>query len=375
MLDRLPELRGRILGCWCLPRQPCHAEILARLADEPLCPEHAFDNDRCIHCQLSLDAVKALVDARHRQLINRDFGSQPDPTSNPAPEPEPVHDHDTTVLIIDSETTGTDKSKDQILELAIQFGFDGADGSPAPQTVWRFKPDVPIHPGAAKIHGITAEHVASCPTFKVHAQRLFELIDAAEVLVGYNLQFDLDMIAAELARVGLPMPNMTGKTIVDALRLWHQFEPRSLTAAHERFVGVPFDGAHGASADIAATGRVLLAMCDAFGLLERGLTWAEIAEIAEPARKTWLGGSNHFVWTDGVVVMTFGKHRGAIVHEMANGLGGYLKWLTSHDFPPHVKAIAKEALSRKGGTAFLSWAAGKYPPPAEPVASADEVMP
>lgn len=26
------ELRGRVLGCWCAPR-PCHAVILARLAD------------------------------------------------------------------------------------------------------------------------------------------------------------------------------------------------------------------------------------------------------------------------------------------------------------------------------------------------------
>jgi hypothetical protein len=40
---RLPELRGKILGCWCCdwdgtgePSRPCHAVILARLADEGL---------------------------------------------------------------------------------------------------------------------------------------------------------------------------------------------------------------------------------------------------------------------------------------------------------------------------------------------------
>lgn len=32
MLARLPELRGRVLGCWCKPR-PCHADVLAELAD------------------------------------------------------------------------------------------------------------------------------------------------------------------------------------------------------------------------------------------------------------------------------------------------------------------------------------------------------
>ena len=32
LLALVPELRGRRLGCWCLP-EPCHAEILAELAD------------------------------------------------------------------------------------------------------------------------------------------------------------------------------------------------------------------------------------------------------------------------------------------------------------------------------------------------------
>jgi Domain of unknown function (DUF4326) len=33
LLATLPELRGRRLGCWCVP-QPCHAQVLAELADQ-----------------------------------------------------------------------------------------------------------------------------------------------------------------------------------------------------------------------------------------------------------------------------------------------------------------------------------------------------
>jgi hypothetical protein len=33
LLARLPELRGRRLGCWCAPL-PCHAQVLAELADK-----------------------------------------------------------------------------------------------------------------------------------------------------------------------------------------------------------------------------------------------------------------------------------------------------------------------------------------------------
>ncbi|MFD5234315.1 DUF4326 domain-containing protein [Streptomyces qaidamensis] len=34
----LPKLRGRRLGCWCGPEQPCHARVLAELADQAVKP-------------------------------------------------------------------------------------------------------------------------------------------------------------------------------------------------------------------------------------------------------------------------------------------------------------------------------------------------
>ncbi|HEX5157649.1 MAG TPA: DUF4326 domain-containing protein [Ktedonobacterales bacterium] len=44
LLERLPELRGKVLGCWCAPKggivgnlhgETCHGEVLAWLADHP----------------------------------------------------------------------------------------------------------------------------------------------------------------------------------------------------------------------------------------------------------------------------------------------------------------------------------------------------
>lgn len=32
LMAALPELRGKILGCWCAPKA-CHGEVLARLAE------------------------------------------------------------------------------------------------------------------------------------------------------------------------------------------------------------------------------------------------------------------------------------------------------------------------------------------------------
>jgi hypothetical protein len=33
LMAALPELRGKVLGCWCAPG-PCHGDVLARLAEE-----------------------------------------------------------------------------------------------------------------------------------------------------------------------------------------------------------------------------------------------------------------------------------------------------------------------------------------------------
>ena len=33
LLSRLPELRGKALGCWCAP-EPCHGDVLKAAADE-----------------------------------------------------------------------------------------------------------------------------------------------------------------------------------------------------------------------------------------------------------------------------------------------------------------------------------------------------
>jgi hypothetical protein len=33
LLERLPELEGKVLACWCAPR-PCHGHVLLRLIEE-----------------------------------------------------------------------------------------------------------------------------------------------------------------------------------------------------------------------------------------------------------------------------------------------------------------------------------------------------
>jgi DNA polymerase III subunit epsilon len=261
----------------------------------------------------------------------------------------------TSIVVLDVETTGKERSTDQVIELCLQLGIDASSGS----RTWRIKPSAAIHPEATAVHGITAADLADCPAFAAAAAEFRPLIEGADVIVGYNVAFDLDMLAAEFARATLPPLDLAGKRIVDVLRLWHHVEPRTLVAAHEKFCGEALVDAHQASADVAATARVLVSMLETFGLTDK--EWSEIAAISDPfsGREAWVGPSPH-VQRDatGAVVFGFGKHKGLQVDQVDPG---FLRWVLAKDFPPHVKKICGVALERR--RQFKDWIAQYYPPP------------
>ena len=271
----------------------------------------------------------------------------------------------TRVVVMDVETTGTERAVDQIIEICLRFGL----GPEAEARTWRIRPEAPIHPEASAVHGITVEALANCPLFAAVVDQFLPLIAAADVIVGYNVAFDLDMLQAELARAELPPFNLAGKQIVDVLRLWHHVEPRTLVAAHAKFCGEPLADAHQATVDVAATARVLASMLAVFGLADKPLP--EIAAISDPFanRAAWIGPSPHVQRDEsGAVVFGFGKYEG---QQVAHADGGYLRWLLAKDFPPHVKKICRVALERR--RQFAEWIDQYYPrrpnPPA-PLASA-----
>jgi DNA polymerase-3 subunit epsilon len=260
-----------------------------------------------------------------------------------------------TVVVIDVESTGKDRATDQIIELCVRLGI----GEDAESRTWRIRPSVVIHPEAIAVHGITMADLAYCPTFVAVTPEFLPLLEAADVVVGYNVGFDLDMLQAELARAGIPPLDLSRKLIVDVLRLWHHVEPRTLVAAHEKFCGTPMADAHQAHADVTATARVLTAMLGTFGLASK--EWSEIAAISNPfpTRSSWLGPSLHIQWdASGAVVFGFGKYKGTQVDQVD---GGFLRWILAKDFPPHVKDICRVALERR--LLFKDWVARNYPRP------------
>ena len=254
-----------------------------------------------------------------------------------------------TIGVLDVETTGTQVAKDQIIELCIQSGLAESSES---QT-WRFKPEVPISKGAHGVHGISAADLADCASFSAHADQIRSLLESFQVLVAYRINFDLDFVLAEFRRAKLPLPNLSKVSLVDPYAIWANMEPRTLSAAHLRFVGREFSGAHCATDDVAATGRVLRGMLSSFELEEK--SWQEISSLCELKRGNWIGPSYHFQWKGQEPVFGFGKHKSRPILDVAQeDDGSYLRWLAKQDFPQHVKDIAQVA-PEKSKKEFTTW--------------------
>jgi len=258
------------------------------------------------------------------------------------------------VLIFDVETTGLNANRDQVLEFAFQKGL----GAEAFRKCWRFKPTIPIPAAATAIHGIRDEDVATSPSFSSAIDTIRKIFNGSDVIVGYNVTFDIEMVQGELRRAGQEPLDLSEKCIVDPHRLWSRCEPRKLEDAVKRFAGREHIGAHSALADIEATGEVLTGMMQAFSLADK--SWPELAEFIDPGKKNRIGGTEHISWQEGVLVFSFGKHRGRPVIEVIKEDDGYSRWLIGKDFPEHVKSIVSKA-SQLDVQEFNSWAASNFP--------------
>lgn len=252
-------------------------------------------------------------------------------------------------IAFDVETTGTDPLNDQIIELsAVLTSTDAllSAGDAAGERVektWRIKPSVPISPAAQAVHGISLEDLADCGSFADYAREIQEFFLRAGVLVGYNLRFDLEFLQGEFRRHKMRELETSKLLLIDPYLIWRKCEPRSLGAAHLRFVGRELTGAHGALADSRACADVLGGMVEQFNL--GGKSAAELAELCGPVlanNKNWIGPSYHFRWQDGVPVFGFGKHKGRpVIDVAAEDNGSYFVWVEGTDFPAHVKEIAR----------------------------------
>ncbi|MFU8779624.1 MAG: exonuclease domain-containing protein [Kiritimatiellia bacterium] len=245
---------------------------------------------------------------------------------------------DRPIAFFDIEATGISPRADRMLELCI-VRFCPQRGETRYNQ--RFNPDgMPIPADSTAIHGIRDEDVKDCPTFAQEAQTILDFLEGCD-LAGYNiLRYDIPMLAEEFGRATLPF-SVTTRRILDVQRIFHQKEPRDLTAALQFYCGDAHIDAHGAEADVDATIRVFEGQLIKYEDLPRSIE--ALDNYCNPQNPTWVDSTGKLRWQDGDVAINFGKNRGKLLRELVQKDRGFINWMLKSDFPPDTRAILEQA--------------------------------
>lgn len=176
------------------------------------------------------------------------------------------------VGVFDLETTGVDVRSDRIVSAHV--GILDHTGAVVRSRAWLADPGVPIPEGATAVHGITTARARAegRPVRDVVEEVVAELralFDAGIPVVAYNAPYDFSLLKHEALRHGVE-PIAAPSPVIDPLVLDKAMDryrkgKRTLevVAAHYRVV---LEGAHDASADAIAAGRVAQALAGRFRL-------------------------------------------------------------------------------------------------------------
>jgi DNA polymerase-3 subunit epsilon len=242
------------------------------------------------------------------------------------------------LAFFDLETTGLNVAEDRICSIAIhKLGIDGE----VEKKYTLINPTIPIPKEASEVHKITDDMVKDKPTFRQLSKGIHAFLQDCD-LGGYNMiNYDLPLLSEEFARCQLMFPSPTVKT-VDAGRIFHIKEPRTLESAYLKFCNKTMDDFHNAEADTQATYEVFMAQLEKYD---------DIGETTEEIHKFCKDGDNRADLSNKIVinekgeyVFNFGKCKGQRVQDDV----GFANWMLDKDFTYNTKLVVKHALEKAG---------------------------
>lgn len=182
----------------------------------------------------------------------------------------------------DTETTGVDPLNDRLVTATLALYRAGRN---VDVRTWLADPGVEIPDAAAEIHKITTEHA------REHGRPIAEVLtEVAKALgtawasglpvLGYQVSYDLTLLAAECRRHGVEMPEpgpvIDGRVLDQHVDRWRKGSRKLVDVC--RHYRVTLTEAHTATADALAAGRVVWRIAQQHPHLA-ALTLAELHEL------------------------------------------------------------------------------------------------
>jgi DNA polymerase-3 subunit epsilon len=243
------------------------------------------------------------------------------------------------LAIIDIESTGTNPKVDRIVEITVlKITIDGKEEIRSR----RINPEITIPEESIAIHGITNEDVKNEPTFKQYASSLSKFLENCD-LAGFGIKkFDIPILEAEFRRCGINF-NKNDRYIIDALTIYHKFEPRDLSAAYRKYCGKELLNPHDSKSDVEATKEVLMKQIDFYDELPKDIK--ELHLFCNEKENNWIDSEGKFIWRNGEAIINFGIHMNKKLSEIALNNKNYLQWIIRDDFADDTKKIALDAIN------------------------------
>jgi DNA polymerase III subunit epsilon len=238
----------------------------------------------------------------------------------------------------DLETTGTNTAQDRIIEIAVIKVMPNGEIHRKTNLV---NPTIPIPAASSAFHGIYDEDVKDMPTFKELGKEYARFLEGSD-LAGFNiLKFDVPVLVEEFLRADVEF-DYSRKRIIDAQRIFHLMEKRTLKAAYQFYCQQELTDSHSAEADTEATMHVLMAQLDKYNNQEvtdgNGNRLGEVKNDMDVLGQ--LSAIDQFDLAGrmiknakGEVLFNFGKHKGKAVLTVLKDEPSYYDWFMNGDFP------------------------------------------
>ena len=215
---------------------------------------------------LDHDAARPLV--YDFDLLDKERPTDPNDTSL----------RDLTLVVFDSETTGLDPLRDEVVQLGAVRIVNGRI-VPGEEFDSLVNPGRPIPAISTKVHHITNEMVTDAPPF-TEVCKAFHRFTSDSVIVAHNAPFDMAFLHRQAGVSGVQFDNPILDTVHLSAVVFGGSAEHTLDAICDRLgVEIPADQRHTALGDAIATAKVLVAMLpilEARGLQTFGQIRAEV---------------------------------------------------------------------------------------------------
>jgi DNA polymerase III subunit epsilon len=246
------------------------------------------------------------------------------------------------LCFFDLETTGINITTDRIIEIAVIKLMPNGEVIKKRNVL---NPTIPIPEMASTITGIYQKDVEGKPTFKEVAKEYAKFLEGAD-LGGFNiLKFDVPMLVEEFIRAGVEF-DYSRKKIIDAQKIFHLMEKRTLSAAYKFYTNKELENSHTAEADADASLQVLLAQVEKYdgqSVTDNlgkpiGSIKNDMEVLAQLTASDLVDLAGRITLNDkGVEVFNFGKHKNKAVLDVFKQEPAYYDWMMNGDFPMDTK--------------------------------------